>query len=444
MRERWVASGRPRADFRPRAAPGPRGVVRVVSPAAPRAASPPRNDAVARVATSTPGRRPRLVILTGLDVRAFRGGEKYAATLGRELRARGVDVLLYSKVDPHEKLRLDGAALSEAIVVPVAFYRLWWLPILPPMPRNLREFLRTLRTADMIFTLESTPRFVALVVLLSRLLDRRLAVGFHHPSQAEALAGELQKRSLAGVRARLFRWFLKSVDVVHTINANQAAVLREAGLASNVAMVHSFTTAEPQPPVPADPATFRALFVGPLEREQKGVDLLAEIGRRVLAASPDVHLSVAGTGRDERFVQELAAQFPQRVTLLGFVPEAQLPAAYAASDVLWLTSRAESFSLVALEALTQGVPVVSFAIPGLDDVTSIYPAGRVHPFDLDAFVQKVLGLRNLARTDPDAYARLREACRRAAVDRFGAAAMVPRLAGMLGLALTPDSADGAT
>jgi hypothetical protein len=107
--------------------------------------------------------RSRLVILSGLDVRAYRGGEKWAASLGRELLARGVDVRLMSKVDPHEHYRLDLGSVPAVLRLPVEFYRLFWLPGVPPVPLAPRKFVRALAWADTVYMMESTPRFVALV-----------------------------------------------------------------------------------------------------------------------------------------------------------------------------------------------------------------------------------------------------------------------------------------
>ncbi len=385
--------------------------------------------------TSVPGDggAPRLVLLTGLDLRAYRGGEKYAATLARELQARGVRVLLYSKVDPNEPPRLAIGELATTVGVPYRFYRLFWLPRLPPLPLAPLAFVRTLRASDTIFTLESTPRFTALVVLLGRLLGRRVVVGLHDPTQVDRLAAEVRGPPPARWRARLFVRFLRGADAVHTINAAQAATLRAAGVRSNVAMVNSFTTAEPRPRRPGRPSTFEALFVGPLEREQKGIDLLVEVARRVLAARPEVRLTIVGAGRDRGLVEALAREEPDRVRLLGFVAERELADVYASADALWLTSRAESFSLVALEAFTQGVPLVSFALPGLHDVTEIYPEGRVAPFDTDGFARTAETLVDRWRDAPAEYATLRERLRREAVARLGARVQVPKLAAMLGL-----------
>ncbi|HTT16349.1 MAG TPA: glycosyltransferase family 4 protein [Thermoplasmata archaeon] len=389
------------------------------------------------IAGPTPrsSRPPRLVLLTGLDLRAYRGGEKYAANLARQLAARGIQVLLYSKVDRFERLRLTDAELPATVGVPFAFYRLFWLPRLPPLPLEPRRFLATLRGADTIFSLESTPRFVVLIVVLGRLLGRRTVVGLHDPTQVDRLAREVAEPGPGRWRARLFCLALRHAAAVHTINAAQAATLRRAGVPDNVAMVHSFTTAEPVPRAARSSGGFELLFVGPLEREQKGIDLLVEVGRQLLRARADLRLTIVGAGRDIGLVEGLVREGAGRVRYRGFVPETELAGIYAEADALLLPSRAESFSLVALEAFTQGVPVVSFDLPGLADVMSVYPEGRAPAFDPAACTTRVLALYDLRAREPAAYERLRAQCRERAIERFGARVQVPKLAEMLGLPL---------
>jgi len=399
-------------------------------------APPGDGERAPRVGALRPGARPsRLVLLTGLDVRAYRGGEKWAAALGRELADRGVEVRLLSKVDPHEHYRLDLASLPTVLRLPVEFYRLFWLPALPPLPLAPRRFVRALAWAESVYTMESTPRFVTLVVLLCRSLGRRVVVGLHHPTLVDNLAAEVETKGRRRWGTSLARAMLRSADAVHVLNAHQAATLARIGVRANVVVVPNFATVPPGPaPVPTS-TTFEALFVGPLEREQKGIDLLVDVAHRVLPAEPSIRLTVVGAGRNADLVERLAQEFPGRVRYLGFVSEERLLALYGEAHVLWMTSRAEAFPAVALEAFTHGLPVVGFAVAGLEDLSVVYPEGRVAPFDTAAFAARVLGLERLwhdARAD---YDRLRERCRAETAARFGVDAQLPRLAAVLGVRL---------
>ena len=384
-----------------------------------------------------PARAPRVAILTGLDVRAYRGGEKYAASLGRELHARGVDVRLLSKVDPHEHHRLSLEQLPGTLGLPVEFYRLFWLPGLPPIPLAPRRLVRALGWADAIYTMESTPRFAALVVLLARALGRRVVVGLHHPTFAVTLAAEVEEPGRRRWGTRLSRAVLRAADAVHVLNAHQAAALARIGVARNVVVVGNYASVPPPPLPPSTGSAFEALFVGPLEREQKGIDLLVDIARRVLGAHPEVRLTIVGTGRDVARVEALVPEFPGRVRYLGFVPETRLAELYAEASALWMTSRAEAFPAVALEAFSHGVPVVGFAVPGLEELSAVYPEGRVPPFDTVAFAARALELARLREQDRAAFERLRERCRAGTAERFDVGVQLPRLAAILAVPLAP-------
>lgn len=112
------------------------------------------------------------------------------------------------------------------------------------------------------------------------------------------------------------------------------------------------------------------LFVGNL-LPVKGLDLLL----RALKLLPaEVVLMVVGGGYEEKTYRNLAAELgiSNRVLWMGKCLDRKMLAQYYAEA--WCTvipSLAESFSLVAIESLAGGTPVVGSSIPGL--------AGRVNP-----------------------------------------------------------------
>ncbi|MHB1155895.1 MAG: glycosyltransferase [Phycisphaerales bacterium] len=79
----------------------------------------------------------------------------------------------------------------------------------------------------------------------------------------------------------------------------------------------------------------------------------------------------------------IAAKVPLPATCLGYVTDkAKLAAAFRAMDVLLVPSVAESFGLVAIEALACRTPIVCFAIGGLTDIVGRNERGLLAtPFD---------------------------------------------------------------
>ena len=99
------------------------------------------------------------------------------------------------------------------------------------------------------------------------------------------------------------------------------------------------------------------------------------------ADGQEVELVVAGqpVGDYPRRLEELAAELgiAERVRVLGFADD--LYATMSEVDVVVVPSRLESFSLVALEALLLGCPVVAAAVGGIPEFVADGCHGRLYP-----------------------------------------------------------------
>jgi D-inositol-3-phosphate glycosyltransferase len=142
------------------------------------------------------------------------------------------------------------------------------------------------------------------------------------------------------------------------------------------------------------PGTRRILTVGRLI-PRKGYDDLI----RVVAALPGVELVVVGgpptgTAVDPEWLRlhELARRLgvADRVTLVGDVPHAVMPAWYRSADVVACTPWYEPFGLTPLEAMACGVPVVTYAVGGLrDSVVNGITGLQVEPGDVCSLIAAV-------------------------------------------------------
>jgi glycosyltransferase involved in cell wall biosynthesis len=113
----------------------------------------------------------------------------------------------------------------------------------------------------------------------------------------------------------------------------------------------------------ADP---HILYVGQLIRG-KGVDLLLEALARV---RQPFRATIIGEGnaRPALEAQCAALKLGDRVRFLGWVPNAELGAHYAAARVLAVPARwPEPFGMIGLEAMHHARPVVAFAVGGIPD-----------------------------------------------------------------------------
>jgi phosphatidylinositol alpha-1,6-mannosyltransferase len=137
---------------------------------------------------------------------------------------------------------------------------------------------------------------------------------------------------------------------------------------------------------------------------RKGFDVLLD------AAAPldDVHVVIAGAGRDEARLRSRARRLGARAHLLGRVPDDELPGLYGAADVFAMVCRerwggleAEGYGIVFLEAAAVGVASIAGRSGGaheavVDGVTGLV----VEPRDVAAVraaLERVLGDDELRR-----------------------------------------------
>jgi len=107
------------------------------------------------------------------------------------------------------------------------------------------------------------------------------------------------------------------------------------------------------------------LAVGRLVK-QKGFDRLLQAWRRVCERHNEWRLAIVGSGPDEAELKSLADTLDVQYSV-DFVPaQKSLAAVYRHADILAMSSRAEGFPLVLLEAMAAGLPAVSFACTGPD------------------------------------------------------------------------------
>jgi glycosyltransferase involved in cell wall biosynthesis len=101
------------------------------------------------------------------------------------------------------------------------------------------------------------------------------------------------------------------------------------------------------------------LFAAKFQRRKHPDDLIAA-ARLLHAQGLRFQLSMIGSGEMEAALKAMAADLPEGVVRFhGFMNQAQLPQAYAASDVFVLPSTNEPWGLAINEAMACGLPIVA-------------------------------------------------------------------------------------
>jgi len=117
-----------------------------------------------------------------------------------------------------------------------------------------------------------------------------------------------------------------------------------------------------------DNAIVRVLYVGKFSHEKNVPNLLRGVLFYNEKYSPKIHLQIIGGGGVEaKEAETIIAQHPSDFTFLGSVTDKEkLKEFYRANSLFAMPSRRESFGLVYVEALSQGLPVLYTEGEGID------------------------------------------------------------------------------
>ena len=209
------------------------------------------------------------------------------------------------------------------------------------------------------------------------LLTRRPVVGL-----AQALSGrEMQRRYRTRLPLRVEKAMLPRYRDVVVLNPEDRRVVQSCAPRTVVHLIPNVVDPSDRPVT--DPGDTFALFIGRVDVTQKGLDLLLRSYRNPDAELPPLVLAGGGRAEEETALRRLLAGCRGDVRWLGPVHGEQKEDLLQRCAFVVAPSREESFSLVALEAMVRGRPVVRFDLPQ----TGWIPAGcgtAVPCFDPDA------------------------------------------------------------
>jgi len=207
-------------------------------------------------------------------------------------------------------------------------------------------------------------------------------IGTNH-FMPENLVHYLHLPEIAERRLRKFAWgqcirTFKQLDFVTTPTRTAVALLKNAGFSKDVMPISCGIDLERFKPtnnglylkqifaIPVNTPVL--LYVGRLDKEKR-IDLILRALPDILRVT-DVHLVLAGIGKEKQKLEELTEKLgiQKAVTFTGFVPDEDLPNIYKIADLFVIAGIAELQSIVTMEAMASGLPVVAvnaMALPEL-------------------------------------------------------------------------------
>lgn len=343
------------------------------------------------------------------------GGSGIVATeLGLELAMRGHEVHFISYANP---IRLESRPNIHYHEVEVSTYPLFQYP-----PYCLALASRMAEVADH-HHLDLLHVHYAIPHSVSALLARgMLEVSRRLPFVTTLHGTDI---TLVGVDRSYFpitKYSIEQSDGVTTISQYLKQRTEDVfGIARPMEVVYNFVnvdTYRPRDPQRRGrPTLVHVSNFRPVKRVLDCVRILHRVREHV-----DAELWMVGDGPECGAAESLALELgvDRYVNFLG--KQNAIPQLISQADVLLLPSELESFGLAALEAMACGVPPVATNVGGVPELIEDGVTGFLTPVgDIEALSAATLRLL----TDGPLHARMAQAARNDAVERFASARIIP-------------------
>ncbi|MDE5886615.1 MAG: glycosyltransferase [Muribaculaceae bacterium] len=157
------------------------------------------------------------------------------------------------------------------------------------------------------------------------------------------------------------------------------------------------------------------LFIGRLDRDHKGLDIMIPAVKKAHSNGVKFHLSIYGRGyKDELdWLKKELKGYEGVIDFYGEVFGVKKQEAFLKADVLLLTSRYEGFPITILEALAYGVPCIVTPSTNVADLISGNKCGWVTDLSVDAISSTIKKAAGYSRTE---IIRMAENCILTAAD----------------------------
>jgi glycosyltransferase involved in cell wall biosynthesis len=232
------------------------------------------------------------------------------------------------------------------------------------------EMLSHIKDSDLVHA-HGYGRFPTLLALLSKPMKIPFVVTTH----SDAGSPSLRKTVFDAVVPSLT---IRRANMLIALTKHEKRVLESRGASpSSIKVIPNgvdlaeFESAEARP---RSSLYKTVLFVGRIDFEQKGVDLLlAALSNIVHRRGMKVRLRLVGPDWGDLEAAVLLAKqlnIGQSVEFLGAMPQGELVREMRSADALVLPSRFEPFGIVVLEAMAAGLPVVAARVGGIPELVT--------------------------------------------------------------------------
>jgi len=154
----------------------------------------------------------------------------------------------------------------------------------------------------------------------------------------------------------------------------------------NIFLIENEYLAEIGEIIPNDDS-FDVIFIGRMENITKGIRFLKDVIKRVKKKESSINFTVIGIGPDLKILDDVR----EKANILGGVDDEAKKQYLLHSNLGIITSNLEPYSLVAMEFLSSGLPVVTTPVSGpMNTLKKNKLFGKISSFNAESFSNDII------------------------------------------------------
>jgi glycosyltransferase involved in cell wall biosynthesis len=327
-------------------------------------------------------------------------------TLGKELARRGHDIHYFAPRYTEANHKKVGLPYKEADLGPnITIHRFASLPFptATGQGRMVIPFgrIREVRKINPDVIHSQLPFGVGIEALIAAKKLKKPFVGTNHTPMTEFTRySPIRNRFIDAAVMKYTVWYYnRATYVTSPCNAiftemNEYGFTAPHHAMSNPLEIDIFKPVQDKTPFKKkfNLSEFTVLYAGRLAVEKK-IDLTLEAVARAVPEVPNINFAIVGKGPAEAGLRARARELgiEARVKFLGFMEHFHaLSEVYNASDLFVIMSTAETQSLVAMNALSSGIPAIVANSWGLPEYVDNTRGAVVEPGDVSALTEKII------------------------------------------------------
>ena len=333
---------------------------------------------------------PIIKIYSEFPITFFGGGERLIVKIYNHLKGNNFEVKIIENNAKLAESRVTKREVTDVIkqdLISVPFKTYGFPKFFYQQLPKIEDLLDTQKNISLIFARRLPPKFVMNKLLKSEskfiFCLHGIALENFRFTNLKIMVHQIVIRHQLRI---LSKYVQRNIFVQCLTPHIREYLLNNGASDKNIFLIENEYLAETVEIIPNN-NSFDVIFIGRMQNNTKGIRFLKDVIKRVKKREPSINFTVIGIGPDLKILDDVR----EKANILGRVDDEDKKQYLLHSNLGIITSNLEPYSLVAMEFLSAGLPVVTTPVSGPMNILKKNKLfGKISSFNAESFSNDII------------------------------------------------------